>query len=316
MKPILSADHFHNEESAIAHIEARLWPNGPTCPHCGVVGQAGRLKGKTARPGLWKCYACRKPFTVRMRTVFESSHIPLHVWLQAIHLMASSKKGISARQLQRMLGGSMKTAWFLSHRIRECMKEVRGFAAGPLGGAGKTLEADETYIGGSAENRAYDKRLRPKQIVMSLVERGGQVRSFHVPNVTADTLRPILGVHAHRDSRFVTDDAGVYTGVGWNFKGGYGSVRHSMKEYVVGDVHTNTVEGYFSILKRGIYGIYQHVSEQHLKRYLAEFDFRYTYRIKTGYDDQKRADRILTGAKGKRLSYQTTAGTWAAPIPF
>jgi transposase-like protein len=316
MRPFTSAEHFHNEEAAIAHVEAKLWPDGPVCPHCGVVGQAGKLQGKTNRPGLWKCYACREPFTVRIGTIFESSHIPLHTWLQAIHLMASSKKGISTRQLQRMLGGSMKTAWFLSHRIRECMKEVRGFAAGPLGGAGKTLEADETYIGGSAENRAYDKRLRPKQIVMSLVERGGQVRSFHVPNVTADTLRPILGVHAHRDSRFVTDDAGVYTGVGWNFRGGYSSVNHSAKEYVRGDAHTNTVEGYFSILKRGIYGIYQHISEQHLKRYLAEFDFRYTYRIKTGYDDLKRADRILTGAKGKRLTYQTTAGTWTAPVPF
>jgi transposase-like protein len=326
MRSEFSAEHFHSEEAAFAYVEMRMWPNGePVCPHCGVIGKAGRLSGLRTKPsakhpegkpvvGLWKCYACRKQFTVRMRSIFESSHVPLHVWLQAIHLMASSKKGVSTNQLQRMLGGSMKTAWFLSHRIRECMKEVRGFAADPLGGIGMTLEADETWIGGKAENRAYGP-VPPKQIVMALVERGGRVRSFHVPNVTAAVLRPILGVHAHRDSRFATDETVVYKGVGWNFRGGYGSVNHSAKEYVRGDIHTNTVEGYFSILKRGIYGVYQHVSGAHLHRYLSEFDFRYSYRIKTGYDDLARAERILTGAKGKRLTYQTTAGTWE-PVPF
>ena len=327
MKSELSAEHFHSEEAAFSYVERALWPSGnPVCPHCGVIGQAGRLTGLRTKPstvhpegkpvvGLWKCYACRKQFTVRMKSIFEGSHVPLRIWLQAIHLMASSKKGISTNQLQRTLGGSMKTAWFLSHRIRECMKEVRGFAADPLGGAGKTLEVDETYIGGKSENRAYGP-IPPKQIVMALVERGGQVRSFHVPNITAETLRPIIGVHAHKDNRFMSDEAGTYTGIGWNFRGGYGSVAHGAKEYVRGDVHTNTIEGYFSILKRGIYGIYQHVSEQHLKRYLSEFDFRYTYRIRTGYNDLARADRILTGAKGKRLTYRTTTGTWTAPVPF
>jgi transposase-like protein len=327
MKSELSAEHFHNEAAAFTYVEMRLWPNGnPVCPHCGVIGQAGRLSGQRTKPskvypegkpivGLWKCYACRKQFTVRMKSIFESSHIPLHIWLQAIHLMASSKKGISTNQLQRTLGGSMKTAWFLSHRIRACMDEVRGFSTDQLGGAGRILEADETYIGGKGENRAYGP-IPPKQIVMSLVERGGQVRSFHVPNVTAAVLRPILAAHAHPDSRFITDEAGVYTGIGWNFRGGYGSVNHSVKEYVRGDIHTNTAEGYFSILKRGIYGVYQHVSEAHLQRYLSEFDFRYTYRVRTGYDDLARANRILTGAKGKRLTYQTTTATQTDAIPF
>ena len=326
MKSELSAEHFHIEEAAFTYVEMRLWPNGnPVCPHCGVIGRAGRLSGQRAKPsrkypdgkhivGLWKCYACRKQFTVRIGSIFESSHVPLHIWLQAIHLMASSKKGISTNQLQRTLGGSMKTAWFLGHRIRECMSDARTFT-GPLGGAGKTLEADETYVGGKAGNRAYGP-VPPKQIVMTLVERGGAVRSFHVPNVTAETLRPVLGNHAHRDIRFMTDEAGVYTGVGWNFKGGYGSVNHSAKEYVRGDVHTNTVEGYFSILKRGIYGIYQHVSETHLYRYLSEFDFRYSYRVKTGYNDLARARRILDGATGKRPTYRTATGSGAASIPF
>lgn len=327
MQSKLSEEFFHNEAAAFAHVEQQLWPNGePACPHCGVIAKAGRLAGLRTKPsrkhpdgkpvvGIWKCYACRKQFTVRVGTIFESSHVPLHIWLQAIHLMASSKKGISTNQLQRMLGGSMKTAWFLSHRIRECMNEVRGFSVPPMGGAGRTIEADETYVGGKGENRAYGP-IPAKQIVMSLVERGGAVRSFHVPNITANSLRPILGKHAHPDSRFMSDESNVYRGIGWNFKGGYGSVNHSAGEYVRGDIYTNTAENYFSILKRGIYGVYQHVSEAHLSRYLAEFDFRYSYRIKTGYNDVARADRILRGAQGKRLTYQTTAGQPEPPIPF
>jgi transposase-like protein len=324
MKNILTAPQLQNEEAAFAFVETKLWPAGPVCHHCGVVGRAGRLAPQRTKPskrnpegkltvGVWKCYACRKQFTVRMGSIFESSHVPLHVWLQVIHLMCASKKGISTRQIQRMLGGSMKTAWFLGHRVRECMKEVRGFAADPLGGAGKTLEADETFLGPKASNRAY-RPVAEKQAVMALVERGGQVRSFHVPNVTANVLRPIIGVHAHKDSRFVTDEAPTYTGIGWNFRSGHSSVNHSAKEYVRDDVYTNTVEGFFSILKRGIYGVYQHVSEAHLKRYLAEFDFRYTYRIKTGYDDCARADKALVGAAGKRLTYRTVGGGWAAQV--
>jgi len=303
-KAVLSAPQFQNEAAAFAYVETRLWPNGPVCHHCGETESIGRLAGKTTRPGLYKCYACRKPFTVRMGTIFESSHLPLHLWLQVIHLMCASKKGIASRQVQRMLQCSMKTAWFLTHRIREAMNDNPGVFYSPLGGDGATIEADETYIGPKAGNRAYQPP-KPKQAVMALVARGGAVRSFHIPNVTASTLRNIVGRHAHRDSRFMSDEAPAYTLFGWNFAS-HGTVVHSAKEYVRGDVHTNTVEGYFSILKRGIYGVYQHVSEAHLQRYLNEFDFRYTNRIARGVDDSARAELALQGVKNKRLTYRTT----------
>jgi transposase-like protein len=306
---ILTAPQFQNETAAFAYVEAKLWPNGPVCPHCQGTDRIGRLNGKTTRPGLHKCYACKKPFTVRMGTIFEDSHLPLHLWLQIIHLMCCSKKGIATRQIQRMLNCSMKTAWFTGHRIREAMKENRGLFTPPLGGVGKTVEADETYVGRKAGSRAYEAPA-PKQAVMALVERGGGVRSFHVPNVSAQFLRPILARHAHMDSRFMTDESPIYTGVGWNFAS-HGTVVHSAKEYVRGDVYTNTIEGYFSILKRGIYGIYQHMSEAHLHRYLCEFDFRYSNRVKLGIDDVARADLALKGAKGKRLTYQTTRSQWS-----
>ncbi|VFU10212.1 IS1595 family transposase [Methylocella tundrae] len=304
MQSALSAAHFHNEVAAFAYVEERLWPDGPICHHCGETARVSKLQGKSTRPGLYKCYVCRKPFTVRMGTVFESSHVPLHIWLQAIYLLCSSKKGISTRQLQRTFGGSMKTAWFLGHRIREAMKEIHGLFTPPLGGAGETVEADETYIGRSSLTRAF-LAPGPKQAVMSLVERNGRVRSFHVPNVTAQTLRPLIGRHAHADSRFVTDDSTVYGPIGWNFAA-HDTINHTRKEYVRGDVHTNTIEGYFSILKRGLYGVYQHVSEAHLRRYLSEFDFRYSNRIKLGINDKERANIALVGVKGKRLTYQTT----------
>jgi transposase-like protein len=315
--PVLSAPHFQHEAAAFAYVEARLWPTGPVCHHGGERKRVGRLQGKTTRPGLYKCYACKKPFTVRMGTIFESSHLPLQLWLQIIHLMCASKKGISTNQIQRMLRCSMKTAWFLSHRIREAMNDKPGVFFSPLGGEGKTVEGDETYIGRKASSRAYEEP-GPKQSVMALVERGGAVRSFHVPNVTAKMLHPIIAKHTHRDSRFMTDESPIYTGLGWNFAS-HRTVMHTAKEYVrrerrmIDDetfteykVHTNTIEGYFSILKRGIYGVYQHVSEAHLHRYLNEFDFRYSYRIKTGFDDVKRADLVLEGFKGKRLTYETT----------
>lgn len=316
-KPVLSAPHFQHEAAAFAYVEARLWPNGPVCHHCGERERIGRLQGKTTRPGLYKCYACKKPFTVRMGTVFESSHLPLQLWLQIIHLMCASKKGISTNQIQRMLRCSMKTAWFLGHRIREAMNDKPGVFYSPLGGAGKTVEGDETYIGRKAKSRAYEAPA-PKLSVMSLVERGGAVRSFHVPNVTARLLHPIIAKHAHRDSRFMTDESQIYTGLGWNFVS-HKTVKHEAKEYVrverykidqqsFGEikVHTNTIEGYFSILKRGIYGVYQHVSEAHLHRYLNEFDFRYSNRQKLGVNDVARADLALEGVKGKRLTYETT----------
>jgi len=310
MRPILSEAHFHSEEAAYAFVEARLWPDGPTCPHCGATTEhVGRLKGKTTRPGLCKCYACRKPFTVKVGTVMESSHVPLRVWLQAIYLMCSSKKGISTRQLQRTFQCGMKTAWFLGHRIREAMADLGiSDASGPLGGQNKVVEADETYIGGKARNRK--DHIPPKTAVLSLVEREGRVRSFHLhsEHVTAQMLKPIIVSHVNRASYLMTDEALVYPKIGDEFAG-HGTVNHSAEEYVRAYFwHTNTVENYFSIFKRGIYGCYFHVSEAHLHRYAAEFDFRYNNRIALGVDDQERADRALKGVKGKRLTYRTARG--------
>lgn len=300
---VLNAPYFQNEEAAFAYVEAKLWPHGPVCRHCGCSDRIGKLNGKTTRTGLYKCYSCKKPFTVRMGTIFESSHLPLHLWLQIIHLMCASKKGISTRQIQRMLDCSMKTAWFLGHRIREAMTKKHGVIIEPLGGTGVILEADEAYIGRDANKKL--KGPGPKESVFCLVERGGRVRSFHVANVNGANLHSILSRHASTKSDFRTDEAPVYNGIGYNFAS-HETVCHSAKEYVRGDVHTNTVEGYISILKRGIVGIYQHVSEAHLKRYVAEFDFRYNYRIKLGFDDVARAESALIGAKGKRLTYETT----------
>jgi transposase-like protein len=303
-KPVLSAPQFQNETAAFAYVEAHLWPKGPVCPHCGETARIGRLNGKTTRPGLLKCYACKKPFTVRMGTLFEDSHLPLHLWLQVIHLMCCSKKGIATRQIQRMLRCSMKTAWFLGHRIREAMTEYRGIFTEPMGGADKVVEADETYVGRKAESKAF---LAPakKESVFALVERKGMVRSFHVSNVRAETLRSIMARNISMKSHLMTDEARTYTYVGHNFAS-HGTVAHAAKEYVRDDVHTNTIEGYFSILKRGLIGVYQHVSEPHLKRYLSEFDFRYNNRIALGVDDSRRAETALNGVKGKRLTYQTT----------
>jgi transposase-like protein len=306
-KSVLNAPHFQNEEAAFAYVEARLWPNGPTCPHCGECERIGRLTGKTTRIGLRKCYSCRKPFTVRQGSIFESSHLPLHLWLQVIHLMCASKKGISTRQVQRMLDCSMKTAWFLTHRIREAMTEKHGIFTPPLGGEGKVVESDEAFIGRDATKKL--KGPGPMLPVMSLVERDGQVRSFHVPNVTGVTLGRVLASHAHPKSRLMTDDSATYRGFGWQFAD-HGRVTHTRGEYVSRQdptIHTNTVEGYFSILKRGITGVYHHVSEAHLHRYLSEFDYRYNTRERLGFKDVDRASLAVVGAKGKRLTYETTA---------
>ena len=302
-RSVLDDPHYHNEEAAFAFVEAHLWPDGPVCPHCGETERLGELKGKTARAGLRKCYACRKQFTVRIGTIFEDSHCPMHLWLQAIFLMNSSKKGISTRQLQRTLRCGLKTAWHLGHRIRKMMERDIDIIT-PMGGAGRYLEADETFVGrkpGTKVRRGY-AHMNP---VFALVERDGEARSFHVPNVRANTLRAVMEVQTSRASHLRTDEAKVYTGIGWNFAS-HETVRHSEDEYVRGDAHTNTVEGFFSILKRGVYGVYQHVSEAHLHRYLAEFDHRYNNREKLGVNDVERAARALRGAKGKRLTYQTT----------
>jgi len=304
----LSALYFHDEAAAYEMLESFLWASGPICPHCGGQDRITRSRG--GRLGLYRCGPCKRKFTIKVGTVLESSHVPLTQWLQAIYLMVSSKKGISSHQIMRTFGVQYKTAWFVTHRIREAMREPGWPTGGKLGGADQTVEADETFIGGKAANRAYGP-IPPKQSVFSLVERDGRVRSFHVPDVTAANLAPIIARHAHVDSRFMTDEANMYARPGTWFVD-HQTVNHSAKEYVRGDAYTNTMEGYFSILKRGIYGVYQHVSEAHLHRYLAEFDFRYSYRIKTGFDDMARFDKALAGIVGKRLTYRSTGGSRAA----
>src|SRR3954447_6459473 len=298
---VLSEPQYHSEESAYAFVEANVWPNGRVCPHCGVFDRSGLLKGRSTRTGLYKCYACRKPFTVKVGTIFEASHVKLHVWLQAMFLLCSSKKGISSNQLHRILGVTLKTAWFMSHRIREAMRE--GKLPGGLGGEGKLVEADETYVSGKKKNQAYEEKLPRHEPVVALVERNGRVASFHVPNVNATNLKPIIKEQISQKSHLRTDESAVYLEPGKSFAS-HEVVNHSAKEYVRGDAYTNTVEGYFSILKRGIYGVYHHVSQEHLKRYLAEFDFRYNERIALGVDDVERTARALRGVVGKRLTYE------------
>jgi transposase-like protein len=257
----------------------------------------GRLKGKTTRAGLHKCYACRKPFTVRIGTIFEDSKLALRFWLQAIHQLCSSKKGISTRQLQRTLGCGMKTAWFLGHRIRAAMTPLPG--SGPLGGSGKVVEADETALTNSRKTKRGPGRKRPYAVVLSLVERGGNTRSITLDHrgVAAHLRKNI-----HHDSRLVTDKAQHYVHPP---VASHESVDHSQGEYARGDVHVNTLEGFFSVVKRGLVGIYQHVDAKHLDRYLAEFDFRQNTRIKLGYNDVQRAWIALEGFAGKRLTHQT-----------
>lgn len=298
----LTAPHFQDADIAREYLEALRWPNGQVCPHCGVVGNAYKLEGKSHRLGLWKCKDCRKQFSVTVGTVFERSKIPLNKWLMAVYLLATSKKGISSHQIHRMLGVTYKTAWFMTHRIREAMRD--GFD-GQLGGGGKVIEADETF-GNERKPRRQGKKGRGyqhKTKILSLIERGGRVRSFHVPAVNAKTLCPILKEQIHQDSRLMTDEAGHYTKVGREF-GEHGVVGHGIGEYVRGDIHTNVAEGYFSIFKRGLMGAYHHVSEQHLKRYLCEFDFRHNYRGALKVNDTERADIALLGIAGKRLMYR------------
>jgi transposase-like protein len=298
---------FTDETKAREHLEAIRWPDGPHCPHCGETQRVYRLNGKSHRAGLLHCNACSGAFTVTTGSVMESSHVPLNKWVLAYRLMASSKKGFSAHQLHRTLGVTYKTAWFMAHRIRESMREIN---PSPLGGEGKFVEADETFTGGKAKNRAY-REPPPKEAIMALVERGGKVRSFHVPEVTATTLKPIIVDAIAKDTHFRTDESGVYWKVGEEFAS-HKTVIHSIGEYVRGDAHTNTIEGYFSIFKRGIYGTYHHVSQTHLKRYLAEFDFRYNERIALGVNDTERAAKAIRGAAGKRLTYRQPRGAQTA----
>jgi transposase-like protein len=296
-KSAFNTPHFLSEPAAFAYVEARLWPKGPVCPHCGEAARIGALTGKTTRAGLYKCYACKTPFTVRMGTIFESSHLPLHLWLQVIHLMCASKKGIATRQIQRMLNCSMKTAWFLGHRIRLAMDPG---AATPMGGEGKTVEIDDMELGRSKKTRPRPRAENKK--VLSLIERGGPVRSIVLDH---RGIGPRIQRHLDKGSRLVSDSAPVfkYTGAAK-----HEAVDHSKFEWARGDVHTNTLEGFFSIFKRGLIGVYQHVDAKHFDRYLAEFDFRMNTRIKLGINDSQRAEIALKGVKGKRLTYERTLG--------
>ena len=305
MTSILSAAYFHNEAAAYAFIEARVWANGRVCPHCGEVGRSGVLGGKSTRMGVYKCYGCRKPFTVKVGTIFESSHIKLNLWLQAIFLIASSKKGISSNQLHRTLGITLRSAWFMSHRIREAMRSGE-FA--PFGSGGGQVEIDETYIGRDPATQAR-RGGDHKHKVLSLIDRStGQAKSMVVDEVDAKTLMPLIQANVAREAHIMTDDAPVYRKLGEHFAV-HDSVDHSRKEYVnpiMPWIHTNTVEGFFSVFKRGMKGVYQHCNENHLNRYLAEFDFRYNNRIRLGIDDHQRAEILLAGVVGRRLTYQTT----------
>lgn len=301
---VLDAPHFKDEAAAYAYVEARVWPDGRVCPHCGTLGRSGVLAGKSTRLGVYKCYACRKPFTVKVRTIFEASHIPMHIWLQAIFLMCSSKKGISSNQLHRTLGVTLKSAWFMSHRIREAMRSGKGGVFGTGGGA---VEVDETFIG-REPNKEFRRGTDHKMKVLSLIDRtSGQSRSFVVDDLRISTVAKILEENVSREALLMSDEALHYKGLGVNFAA-HGMVKHGDGQYVDRDnpaIHTNTIEGFYSVFKRGMRGVYQHCGKNHLHRYTAEFDFRYSNRVKLGVDDVERTDRALAGAWGRRLTYQT-----------
>lgn len=301
---------YNDDDAARAHLEALLWPNGPVCPHCGVIDEATLLAGKSTRAGVYNCRACDKPFTVTVGTVFERSHIPLCKWVYASHLMAASKKGVSALQLQRMLGlGSYRSAWFMAMRLREAM--TPGADREPMGGEGKVVEADELYHGRVDEPRTtktsgkpYAKRgsgVANKRAVVGLVERGGSARMFHVAKADKEQVAKIIQENVHTESRLHTDESRLYTGADAHTKT-HESVRHSAREFARGDVNTNSVEGFFGVFKRGMTGVYQHCGEKYLQRYLTEFEFRYNHRVKLGFNDQERAAKIMRGAAGKRLT--------------
>ncbi|WP_256806995.1 IS1595 family transposase [Bradyrhizobium sp. Bra64] len=301
-----NAPHFQSHEAARAYLEAIRWGAERVCPHCGTVGKSYENKKK---PGVYRCAAkeCRKDFTVTTKSVMESSHVKLHVWLQAFYLMASSKKGVSSHQLHRALGVTYKTAWFLTHRIREAMRA--GGLLAPLGAGGKVVEVDETFYGFlEGQPKTGRRAWSNKNVVLTLVERGGSARSFHVDGVRVGDLMPIIRENLSREAQLMTDEANAYKFIAETDGLDHSTVTHSKDEYVrrEGDkvISTNTVEGYYSIFKRGMKGVYQHCSEKHLHRYLAEFDFRYSNRVALGIEDGERADLAVKGAAGKRLTYR------------
>lgn len=311
---VLSRPYFHDEAAAFEHVEAIIWPYGPACHHCGSLDKHYALKGMRTkaskknpngieRHGVYKCAACRQQFTVRMGTILEESHLPLHKWLQAIHAVCASKKGVSAHQIHRALEITYKTAWFLCHRIREAM---RSDDFTPMGGVGKFVEVDETYIGrltGVPKARGGSGH---KNTVLTLVERGGIARSFHIDSATVGKVIPIVRENIAKESSLMTDESNVYPRVGREFAS-HDFVTHKTGEYGRGNIHTNTVEGFYSIFKRGMKGVYQHCAEHHLHRYLAEFDFRYNNRSAMGIEDNVRAIKALQGFKGRRLTYVKSA---------
>ena len=299
---VLSRPEFHDEEAAYAYIEARIWANGRVCPHCGVVDKSGKLGGKSTRVGTYKCYACRKPFTVKIGTIFEASHVAMHLWLQAMYLMCASKKGISSNQLHRTLGVTLKTAWFMSHRIREAMRDDGSVNFGAGGG---TVEVDETFIG-REPGKEVTRGVGHKMKVLTLVDRAtGRAKSIVVDDLKVSTLLPILKANIAKEAVIHTDEAMQYDSLYKHFAG-HATVNHGAEEYVRGDVTTNTVEGYFSIFKRGMKGVYQHCGKKHLHRYAAEFAFRYSNRVANGVDDKDRTIKALQGVVGKRLKYIPT----------
>jgi transposase-like protein len=309
---VLNKRYFHDEAAAFAEMESILWPDGPVCPHCGGMDRVYALNGVRSKPskkhpdgverhGLKKCGHCRKQFTVRVGTVFEDSHAPLHKWFQAIHLLCSSKKGISSHQLHRTLEVQYNTAWFMSHRIREAMRKG---PLSPMGGAGKFVEVDETVIGKRDDVGSREaKYTRDRNIVLTLVNRKGEARSFHVDQANGETIVPIVRANVIAEAKIATDSAAYYGGLDVGFAG-HESVNHEIEEWVRGEVTTNTVESYFALFKRGMKGVYQHCSEKHLHRYLAEFDFRYSNRSALGVEDLERAVKAVAGAKDKRLTYK------------
>lgn len=309
----LSHPAFHNEDAARTYLESVRWPNGPVCGCCGLGGNVKPLGGESMGNGWYHCTQCREKFTVRKGSIFERSHVPLHKWLLAFRLMASAKKGVSAHQLHRSLGVTYKTAWFMAMRIREAMTDT---APAPLGGGNEggnqgVVEADETYFGNKNEivkrTRKGKAAHSSKRSVVSLVERGGKVRSFHVDRADKATVLEIISQNVAPAAKLNTDESALY----WDacrLVADHSVVKHTDGQYVRGTSHTNTIEGYFSIFKRGMKGVYQHCGEHHLHRYLAEFDFRYSNRIGTGCDDVERTFRAIKGAEGKRLTYKISHG--------
>ncbi len=296
---------FQDDAKARTWLEAQIWPNGPECPHCGNAdaSKIKALEGKSHRAGLFKCNECREQFTVTVGTVMERSKIPLRKWVMAMFVMAAAKKGISAHQMHRMMDIPYKTAWFLMHRIREAMKDGRLV---PIGGTGKVVEADETYFGSKEVITKRTKRGKSahssKRAVVALIERGGEVRSFHVPAPGQFIVQQIIKGNVANKTRLHTDESRIYNGINAHYS--HETVKHTAGEYARGDVTTNSVEGYFSVFKRGMRGTYQQVGEKHLHRYLTEFDFRYNRRTALGVDDTQRASALAKGALGKRLMYK------------